>query len=250
MQKSEEEPKFRSLVPALEQGIQILLHLQKNPGERMSLTNICQAVGIHNSKGHYILTTLQAYGFVEKDPHAKTYMLGARLIPLARAVLDHLDYRAAAGPLVEEVAKETATTVWFAIKMNESLFVVSKYEGGGHFWATPGIGQTFNLFEGAHGKAVLAFLSDEERERILRSRKGKDKKDWRHELDSVKKVGFAKDFGEFAKGISAVAAPVFGPGKQLIGVLLLFGTFPEERGETYGRRISDTAKRLSEKLGS
>ena len=109
----------RRLVPALEQGVQTLLCLQRNSGEKMSLTKICQAVGIHKSKGHSILTTLQRYGLVERDPESKTYTLGARLIPLARAVLDHLDYRAAATPVVEELAKETGMTVWFGLRMNE-----------------------------------------------------------------------------------------------------------------------------------
>jgi len=249
MQRGEEEqPKFRSFVPALDQAIRILLHLQRNAGERINLTRICQAVGINNSKGHYILTTLQAYGLVEKDPHAKTYMLGARLIPLARAVLDHLDYRAAAGPLVEEMAKETGTTAWFGLRINESLFVLSKYEAGEHFWVTPGIGQTFSSFEGAHGKAVLAFLPD--KERMLLLQKGKDLRILPHELNSIRKLGFARDLGTFAKGINAVAAPVFGPGKRLIGILLLFGTFPEQMADTYGRKIADTAKRLSQKLGN
>jgi len=251
MQKSkEEQPKSRPIVPALDQAVKILLYLQKNAGNKMSLTKICQIVGIHKSKGYSILKTLQAYDLVEKDPQAKTYMLGARLIPLARAVLDHLDFRIASGPLLEEVARETGTTAWFGLRLNELLFVVSKYEAGEHFWATPGIGHTFNLFEGAHGKAVLAFLPDEERERMLSRRKVTDTKNLRRELASIRELGFAQDLGKFATGINAVAAPVFGPGQQISGVLLLFGTFPEEKVETYGRKAADTAKRISQKLGN
>ena len=244
----EAKSRSRSLVPALEQGVQILLCLQKNAGDKMTLTKICQAVGIHKSKGYSILTTLQRYGLVERDPEAKTYTLGARLIPLARAVLDHLDFRAAATPVVEGLAKEAGMTVWFGLRMNESLFVVSKYEPGEHFWATPGIGHTFNLFEGAHGKAVLAFLPEEERKAALSTRKASN--GLLKELASIKQLGFARDLGEFARGINAVAAPVFGPGQQVAGVLLLFGTFPEEKVERYGRKTAAAAKRISHKLGS
>jgi DNA-binding IclR family transcriptional regulator len=246
--REKDKLEYRSPVPALDQAVQILLFLQKDAGVKMSLTNICKNVGIHKSKGHSILATLQRYGLVERDPEAKTYTLGARLIPLARAVLDHLDFRAAATPIVEKLAKETDMTVWFGLRMNESLFVVSKYESGGHFWATPGIGHTFNLFEGAHGKAVLAFLPEEERKAVLSARKVSN--GLMKELASVKQLGFARDLGEFARGINAVAAPVFGPGQQVAGVLLLFGTFSKDKTEKFGRRTADAAKRISQRLGN
>ena len=135
-------------MPALDQAIKILLYLQDAAGVKVSLTNICKALGLHKSKGHSILKTLQRYDIVARDPDSKAYTLGARPIPLARAVLDHLDFRSAAAPIVEELAKETGMTVWFGLAMNKSLFVVSKYEAGEHFWATPGIGQSFRLYEG------------------------------------------------------------------------------------------------------
>jgi DNA-binding IclR family transcriptional regulator len=238
----------RSLVPALEQGVQTLLCLQRNLGQKMNLTTICQSVGIHKSKGYSILTTLQKYGLVERDPAAKTYTLGARLIPLARAVLDHLDYRAAAAPVVEELARETGMTVWFGLRMNDSLFVVSKYEPGEHFWATPGIGHSFNLFEGAHGKAVLAFLPEQELKAVLSARKVTN--GLRKEFPYIRQLGFAADLGEFARGINAVAAPVVGPAQHIAGVLLLFGSFPQDKVEKYGRKTAAAAKRISHKLGS
>ena len=239
---------YRPLVPALDQAVQILLCLQENSGEKMTLTKVCQAVGIHKSKGHSILTTLQKYGLVERDPQAKTYTLGASLIPLARTVLDHLDFRAVAMPFVESLARETGMTVWFAVRRDDSLFVVSKYEGGGHFWATPGIGHTFRLSEkAAHSKAVLAFLPESELSTLPAAKLSNS---LRKELSSIRETGYASDLGEFAKGINAVAAPVFGPGGQVIGVLLLFGTFSEDKTEKYGRKAASIAQRISQKLGN
>jgi IclR family transcriptional regulator, acetate operon repressor len=246
--KEKDTSEYKALVPALDQAINILLYLQNAAGMKMSLTNICKAVGMHKSKGHSILKTLHRYDIVTRDPDSKAYTLGARLIPLARAVLDHLDFRSAAAPIVRDLARETGMTVWFGLAMNESLFVVSKYEGGEHFWATPGIGQTFHLYEGAHGKAAVAFLPEKEREAILS--RVKNRKDFLRELDFVGRSGFARDAGEFAKGINAVAAPVFGPGQQVMGVLLLFGTSPKAKLDGLGRKTADAARRISQKLGN
>jgi DNA-binding IclR family transcriptional regulator len=246
--KEKDKSEYKALVPALDQAIKILLYLQEAAGVKMSLTNICKAVGMHKSKGHSILKTLHRYDIVARDPDSKAYTLGARLIPLARAVLDHLDFRSAAAPIVEELAKGTRMTVWFGLTMNQSLYVVNKYEAGEHFWATPGIGQTFRLHEGAHGKAALAFLPSAEREAILPN--VENQKVLLRELDFVRKAGFARDAGEFAKGINAVAAPVFGPGQQVVGVLLLFGTFPKAKMDSLGSKTANAAKRISQKLGN
>ncbi len=246
--KEKDTSEYKALVPALDQAIKILLYLQEAAGMKMSLTNICKAVDMHKSKGHSILKTLHRYDIVARDPDSKAYTLGARLIPLARAVLDHLDYRSAANPIVQELARQTGMTVWFGLTMNASLFVVSKYEGGKHFWATPGIGQTFHLHEGAHGKAALAFLPGEEREAILSTVEAPS--GLLDELDSVRQSGFARDAGEFAKGVNAVAAPVFGPGRQVLGILLLFGTFPKAKMDSLGSKTADAAKRISQKLGN
>lgn len=246
--REDREKEYRPLVPALDQAIKVLFHLQKHSGEPMTLTTICRGVSIHKSKGHSILSTLHRYGFVERDPQAKTYTLGARLIPLARSVLDHLDFRTVSTPFIEQLAKETGMTVWFGARLDETLFVVSKYEGGGHFWATPGIGQSFTITEGAHGKAILAFLPEEELKKLVPQKRLSE--GFRRELASVRQRGYATDLGEFAKGITGIGAPVFGPAGQVVGVVLLFGVFPEEKAEGYGKKTALAARQISQKLGN
>jgi DNA-binding IclR family transcriptional regulator len=194
------------------------------------------------------LSTLKQYGLVNKDPDAKTYMLGPGLIPLARSVLDHLDFRSAAAPVVEELARQVNATGDFGLRMRDSFFVLNKYEAGGHFWATPGIGQTFNFYEGAHGKAALAFLPDEERELLVKS--GKGVKIPKKELSLIRARGFANDFGKYLKGINATATPVFAAGNQFAGILLLFGTFDEKKANAYGPELVKAATRLSRRLGN
>jgi len=65
---------YKPSVPAVEQASRVLLCLGESPNFKMKLTEICKQVGIHKSKGHSILNTLKQFGFVEKDPQAKTYL--------------------------------------------------------------------------------------------------------------------------------------------------------------------------------
>ena len=76
---------YKPLVPAVEQSSRVLICLGRSPKFKMTLTEICNEVGIHKSKGYSILNTLKQFGFVEKDPQTKTYSLGVGLdVSLAR----------------------------------------------------------------------------------------------------------------------------------------------------------------------
>ena len=108
-QERKKKPKsvYRPIVPALEEAGRVLLCLGQSSSFRMTLTEICQQVGIHTSKAFSILNTLKQFGFVEKDPQTKTYSLGIGLVFLSRQVLDHLDYRGTIDPYLKKLARET-----------------------------------------------------------------------------------------------------------------------------------------------
>jgi DNA-binding IclR family transcriptional regulator len=249
--------KYENTVPALDQSLRLLLFLKSNSGRRLSLTEICKAIGIAKSKGLSLLCVLQKYGFVERDPDSKTYCLGAGLIPLSRAVLDNLDFRATAVSFIEELARETATTIFFGLLKARQIFVVYKYEGGERFRVTPGIGHTFQILDAAHGRAVVAYLPAEEQEAILKFEE-KHRVSWppvtnvaamRKELELVRARGYAVDIGQFSPGINGIASPVFGPNNSVVGVVCLIKPFPESAIEEYGQKVRATAMKISAKLG-
>jgi DNA-binding IclR family transcriptional regulator len=91
-------------------------------------------------------------------------------------------------------------------------------------------------------------LLEVQRKAVLSARKASN--GLMKELSLIKQLGFARDLGEFARGINAVAAPVFGPGQQVAGVLLLFGMLTEDKTERFGRRTADASKRISQRLGN
>lgn len=248
---------YNSLVPAVDQSAKILLCLAKNPSPAMTLTEICKSVGIHKSKGHSILNTLQKYGFVQKDPAGKMYSLGLGLISLSRRVLDNLDYGRIADPFLGSLAEKTRSTALFGIINEGNVFVVARQEADRHISVTIRLGYRFNITHGAHGKAIVAFLPEEEREKILRQDKlffhGKasklDRNRLNAELAKCRQTGFAFDMGELNPGINVIASPVFNSHERLIGAMYIMGTFPESRVKEYGAIVADHAERFSAKLG-
>ena len=250
---------YKPLVPAVEQASRILLCLGESPHFKMKLTEICKEVGIHKSKGHSILNTLKQFKFVEKDPEVKTYSLGPALIFLSRHVLDNLRYPEIVAPFLEDLAKETNGTALFGLIYGEHLLVVGKREGNENIGFSIRLGHRFHMTLGAHGKAMVAFMPEPEREKILTKKRvyfhGLDisrlnMKRLREELTKCRQLGYAQDVGEITAGVNFVSAPVFGLQEKIIGCIILIGTFAETLIEKYGPKTADVARKVSYKLGA
>jgi DNA-binding IclR family transcriptional regulator len=101
-------------------------------------------------------------------------------------------------------------------------------------------------------------LSEEERRKILSGDdlffKGNivrlNKKHLQKELSRCRELGFARDVGEVTVGVNAVSAPVFGVGEKIIGCLILFGTFPVQMVDAFGRKVAEVARQVSYKIGA
>jgi DNA-binding IclR family transcriptional regulator len=250
---------YKPLVPAVEQASRILLCLGEGDRFKMRLTDICKQVGIHKSKGHTILNTLIKFGLVEKDPHTKTYSLGPALIFLSRYVLENLNYTDIVSPFLEDLARETNGTALFGLINGDHLFVVARRERNQNIGFTTRLGHRFHITLGAHGKAIVAFFPEAEREKILSKKRvyfhGLDisrlnMKRLRDELARCRQLGYAQDVGEITPGVNFVSAPVFGLQEKIIGCIILIGTFEESLIGKYGPRTSEVARQVSHKLGA
>lgn len=256
--KQETKSRYTGLVPAVDQASKILLYLTKSLSPKENLTDICKNVGIHKSKGYSILNTLQKYGLVQKDPAGKTYSLGLGLISLSRRVLDNLNFSEASSPFLDALARKTQSTALFSIISDDNVFVVARQESGRNISVTIRVGYRFNITHGAHGKAIVAFLPDNERERILKQKKlffhgdasKLDRKRLEEEFARCRQTGYAFDMGELNPGINAIAAPVFDAQERMIGCMFIMGTFPESRIDKYGSIVADCAKQFSAMLGA
>jgi len=257
--KEEEKttPARKPVVPAVEQACQILLCLGETQRE-MRLSEICKYLPMHRSRIHAILHALLQFGFVEKNLQKKTYSPGPALFSLGRTYLDQLSYPAIVEPFLEGLAREANATAVFGFIIGDHVLAVAKHEGNQNIGITLRVGHRVPIALGAHGKAILASMPEEERRKILRDNslffKGNivrlNKKHLEKELARCRELGFAKDTGEVTEGVNVVSAPIFGERERLIGCLILFGTFPAKIIDTFGKKVAEAARQISYKVGA
>ena len=258
--KDKDRGKFtpKASVPAVEQASRILFCLGESPTFKMNLTEICGQLGIYKSKGYSILSTLKQFGLIEKDPQTKTYCLGPSLIFLSRSVLDNLNYPEIVAPFLETLARDTNGTAVFGLINGSYLMIVARHQGNQKLAFGLQPGHRFPLTLGAHGKAIVAYMSPTEREKLLAKKKlyfygeasRMDPKRLNEEIIRCRRRGFAQDTGEVTPGVNSISAPVFTLREKMLGCVLLIGTFAANKIEAYGPKVASIARQVSYKLGA
>lgn len=249
---------YKPIVPAVDQALKLLMHLAKNTEIKLTLTEICERVGIHKSKGYTILNTLKQYDLIQKDERTKTYGLGLGIVHLAHNVLDNMEIRDVAAPYLVKLANESKCTAHLLTINQDMVYVVSAYEGSPDIGFTLRKGFRYHITHGVHGKAIAAFLPAEELRNLLSGEslhfygEGKpvDMNRLNKELATVRENGYAYDQGILLPGITAISSPVFEKQGEIIACVLLLGVFPDPGKTNYGIKVREAAKRISEVFGA
>lgn len=239
-------------VPAIDQMMRVLNFLSASSSAGQSLTEICRQSGIHKSRGYALLNTLGKYDLVTRDAHTKVYHLGPGLLPLSKKFLDHLDIRHVAQPVLDQLSRETDSTALLGHINGDFVFVIGASQGERELGISIRIGHRFNLTHGAHGKAILAFLPENERRSILNTRplyfygppENTDLERLEMELENCRQLGYAVDYGELQSGVTAVSAPVTGPGGRIVGCVILVGIYAGDRVDRYGPGVVEASRKI------
>jgi DNA-binding IclR family transcriptional regulator len=244
-------------VPSVEQAILIMLCLANNGNNSKSLTEIYQEVGIHRSKAFSILNTLNEYGFVKKIPNRKGYVLGPGLLTLTGKMLETLSLPRLAEPILYELAKKAKATVTMGVISEDETYTIAEYLGAPGIGVSSPIGYTTPITYGAHGKAIVAFLPEDELDELLKNKdlyfygrpEKYSKKRLLEELTECRHRGFSLELGDIQQGMNAVAAPILDQNNYPVGYVTIVGFFTEKEAVQLGPLVVEAVKVISKEAG-
>ena len=256
---------YLQLVPAVDQAVRLLFCLANTVGGEASLTQLTKEVGISKSKGLAILNTLKSSGLVTRDERTKNYGLGSNLLPLGRALINNTDLAKAATPFLEQLAATTDCSIHLGVVSGETLFVVARRHAPGGSYIPIDVGHRYPLTWGAHGRAYLAALPEEELEqRLGRSsmiqagetdRDQIDRETLRAQVDEARRTGYGKSLGTTWSGLNAISAvvtvatPETPEGWRVVGCIVAVGSFRPEQAAQIGEALVSASQEMSKRLG-
>jgi DNA-binding IclR family transcriptional regulator len=245
-------------VRSVDRAAALLLALGDCHGEA-GVTELARRLGLHKSTASRLLATLEKRGLVEQDEESGKYRLGLIVIRLAERAERTLDLRAIAMPELDRLARLTRETTGLGVVQGELMLTVAQADGPNLVAMGDWTGRGAPLHSVAAGKILLAALPEREILRLVR--RGLDRCTERtitqlepllEELARVRRRGYATAFGEFDKGLNAVAAPVHDARGQIIAAMDVWGpafrVTPSRIPELVGH-VREAAAAVSVRLG-
>jgi DNA-binding IclR family transcriptional regulator len=181
----------------------------------LNMTQISERVGMHKSTVHRLLGTLEKRRFVERDPVTGIYRPGIRLLQLSYLTLETNDIRRLSLPVMQRLCDQFRENVNLAVLDGADVVYVEIIEGSQRVKLAASRGQRLPAFCTASGKAILAFLPEENLAKVLdigTSSHTKftltSKQAIIEDIHLARKQGFSISEQELEEGINAVAAPI------------------------------------------
>ncbi len=237
-----------------------ILNLLAEDGSQVGVIELSKRLKTSQSTVYRILSTLAAEGYVAQDPRTEKYRLGLQGVILAGAALNQLEIRKQAISLLERLVSATSYNANLGILHQQHVMYVARIDGPKSARMYTPVGRRAPAHATALGKAILAFLTPEDADKIIRNsdlaactpHTITDASALSHELRRIRDRGYAVDQEEFLAGIRCVGVPVRGPSGTVEAALSLSGSvfqLREEDTEQVARLLQDAAYELSGRLG-
>ncbi len=193
-----------------------VLELLSRKAKPLSHREIALALGIPKSSLTQLLRNLIGRDYLTFAPGPGTYALGPSVFALLRQRDGNLDLIPIARPILERLTAATHESSALALFRNEHVERVYGVDSPQALTYRMTVGTRFLLYSSSIGKAVLAALPEEERERYLARVKlvpkteatVKSIAELRRQLAKAMKEGVAYSHGEHMPGVSAIAIAV------------------------------------------
>lgn len=190
----------------------------------MSVLEIQERVPLSRPTLYRLLQTLASKGLIRCSGDPQRFSLDYGVGRLASNWMAGIDPIGAGQPMLQRLREETDETAALFVLRGDQRLCVLEMPAAHFLKISRGVGETEHISRGASGKVILASLSQEGIEPILRTLpKGGDKKQLLQDLIKIRSEGFAISRAEVFAGAIAIAAPYFDHTGNVVGSIGVFG---------------------------
>ncbi|ANH69613.1 IclR family transcriptional regulator [Mitsuaria sp. 7] len=173
--------------------------------DALSLAELSRRTGLYKSTVLRLLAALEHGGFVRRLADGQ-YAIGPA--PLRLATIYQRSFHV--GPIMESLLKQLSTdtgeTASFYVRHGQARIALYRWEPARSVRAAVAVGQQYALHQGASGKVLCAFSSDQS-----------------EGVAAIRERGWAASYGEREPDTASVAAPVFAIDGRLQGAIAVSG---------------------------
>jgi len=205
------------------------------------------------------LNALLARGYLERDEQGR-FVLGMKVVERGGQRLAQLDMRRVAQQRLRDLARRLDANAHLATLYGNEVLYLEREEGRPAVTLREIVGRRVSPHCTALGKALLAFLPKEDRERIAASLDYvqhtpstiTNAQDYLSDLDAVRERGYALEVEEFHLGSACIAAPVRRLDGRVVGAISVSMAVSDLEGPHPAKQaaiILEEAEGISSDLG-
>lgn len=244
--------------PAVDRTLDIIEFMALHP-RPYGATELSRCLNIPINSVFRILKRLTDREYTIQDPLSSGYQLSTKVFSLGMSLYTRFELRQRARPHIEWLSRETEETCQLQIPQGQMMLVLDTVSPEVSYYLRIVPGALVHYHPNAYGKAVLAFLPEDEVKKILQPRLLSLtpntivlRTELLKQLEEVREKGLGYDNEEYNEGIRCIGAPVFNVEGRVIaglGVSGLVSTFRAGRQAVFEQLVLECAYRVSKDVG-
>lgn len=245
---------------SLQKALRILVYMGEQSPEA-GVTELASELGLTKATVHRLLNTMERFDLIERNAESERYRLGLKLHQLGSRAVESRTLRTEAHRLLVEMSRRSRETVSLATPAPGGVICLDRLDSPHTIITvcTP-IGSMFPAHCTAAGKAILAYMADDEIEALVK-RSGlrqftpftiTQMANLKENLRLIRQRGYAVDHQELERGLSGVAAPVLSAHERVIAAVGIAGPTLRFRGKELAEKVAlvtEIGARLAMGLG-
>ena len=244
------------MIQSVDRAIRVLTALQGT--RRMSLSELAARLELAPSTTHGIVRSLVEHGMVVQERGSSRYQLGPAVLRLGNVYLDTLELRSRAVPWAEDLARRTGLSVRTGVLLIDDVVIIHHEPRPDGSRQMPEVGIVIPVHASALGKAMLAFLPEDEKRVLtsgdLRSMTGEtitSPDALGEQLDAIRSSGIAVEQDEAVIGESSLASPIFDSYPEAIGAIgVVIPSDGDASSHDARDLVREAARSVSRELGA
>lgn len=245
-------------IQSIERACRILQCFKREPC--LGITEISKQVGLSTSTVFGIVDTLASLGMLSRISDSNKYELGTEIFLLS--LYTHRSLRTLAQPYLRRLVNEFEETANFVLHDGTHSIYSDKLESPHAMRICTSIGQRIPFYASAVGRAILAYLPENEICNAVDSYDFRpftentvgNREELMQQLSDIRHDGYCVEKEEFEPGIFCIAVPIFSdPEKGPIAGISVSGPIARLNEEVQGRivaRLREYSREISSLLSA
>lgn len=244
---------------SIEKVYRILELLRRHYKTGLTNKELSNRLKIPSSTCYRIMKSLKEFDFVSQRKVDKRFFLGFSHLRFADALVGGMDVPAICLPHLERLHESTKDTTFLTVFSGQHSIVV-EICGNINVLMSIARGEVMPMHCAATGKAILAFLPEQEKSALLETldyhvfteRTITDPAELKKQLGKIRETGVAFNFREFHPDTVAISSPIFSRQGNVIGAIGIVGkaeSFDVGTRDSYSGLMLSTSRNITEELG-